>query len=103
MTILAYPPINLGWPFAILAGLATTAGIGFIQGQIISRLRLPPFVVTLAGLLFWEGSLIWLINNQSPFQRRLDQDRQSPTDLQHRQRHPEPHDRLDRARRPVWC
>ena len=66
MTILAYPPINLGWPFAILAGLATTAGIGFIQGQIISRLRLPPFVVTLAGLLFWEGFLIWLINNQSP-------------------------------------
>ena len=66
MTILAYPPINLGWPFAILAGLATTAGIGFVQGQIISRLRLPPFVVTLAGLLFWEGFLIWLINNQSP-------------------------------------
>ena len=66
MTILAYPPINLGWGFAIIAGLATTAGIGFIQGQIISRLRLPPFVVTLAGLLFWEGFLIWLINNQSP-------------------------------------
>ena len=66
MTILAYPPINLGWGFAILAGLATTAGIGFIQGQIISRLRLPPFVVTLAGLLFWEGFLIWVINNQSP-------------------------------------
>jgi D-xylose transport system permease protein len=66
MTILAYPPINLGWGFAILGGLATTAGIGFIQGQIISRLRLPPFVVTLAGLLFWEGFLIWVINNQSP-------------------------------------
>ena len=66
MTILAYPPINLGWAPAIVAGLATTAGIGFIQGQIISRLRLPPFVVTLAGLLFWEGFLIWVINNQSP-------------------------------------
>jgi D-xylose transport system permease protein len=66
MTILAYPPINLPWEFAILAGLATTATIGFAQGQIISRLRLPPFVVTLAGLLFWEGFLIWVINNQSP-------------------------------------
>jgi D-xylose transport system permease protein len=66
MTILAYPPINLGWLPAILAGLATTSAIGFTQGQIISRLRLPPFVVTLAGLLFWEGFLIWLINNQSP-------------------------------------
>jgi D-xylose transport system permease protein len=66
MTILAYPPINLGWAPAIVAGLATTSAIGFAQGQIISRLRLPPFVVTLAGLLFWEGFLIWLINNQSP-------------------------------------
>ena len=66
MTILAYPPINLGWGPAILAGLAASATIGFAQGQIISRLRLPPFVVTLAGLLFWEGFLIWLINNQSP-------------------------------------
>jgi D-xylose transport system permease protein len=65
-TILAYPPINFGWALAIAAGLATTAGIGFLQGQLITRLRLPSFVVTLAGLLFWEGFLIWLINNQSP-------------------------------------
>ena len=64
--ILAYPPINLGWEFAIPAGLATSATIGFAQGQLISRLRLPPFVVTLGGLLFWEGFLIWVINNQSP-------------------------------------
>lgn len=66
MTILAYQPINFGWGLAIAAGLATTAGIGFLQGQLITRLRLPSFVVTLAGLLFWEGFLIWLINNQSP-------------------------------------
>jgi D-xylose transport system permease protein len=66
MAILAYPPINLGWAPAILAGLAVSATIGFAQGQLISRLRLPPFVVTLGGLLFWEGFLIWIINNQSP-------------------------------------
>ncbi|MGA2006139.1 MAG: ABC transporter permease [Solirubrobacteraceae bacterium] len=66
MTILAYQPINFGWGLAIAAGLATTAGIGFLQGQLITRLRLPSFVVTLAGLLFWEGFLIWIINNQSP-------------------------------------
>src|ERR1700690_1982852 len=29
MTIPAYPPINLGWPLAIIAGLATSAAIGF--------------------------------------------------------------------------
>ncbi|HEX4034622.1 MAG TPA: hypothetical protein VHX66_09275 [Solirubrobacteraceae bacterium] len=66
MTILAYPPINFGWAEAILCGLAVGTAIGFAQGQIITRLRLPPFVVTLAGLLFWEGFLIWVINNQSP-------------------------------------
>jgi len=65
-TILAAPPINLGWGLAIPAGLATTAGIGLVQGQIITRLRLPSFVVTLAGLLFWEGFLIFIINNQNP-------------------------------------
>ena len=65
MTILAYPPINFGWAPAILCGLATGAAIGWGQGQIITRLRLPPFVVTLGGLLFWEGFLIWLVNNQS--------------------------------------
>jgi D-xylose transport system permease protein len=66
MTILAYPPINAGWGLAIVAGLATGTAIGFVQGQIITRLRLPPLIVTLAGLLFWEGFLIWIINNQSP-------------------------------------
>jgi D-xylose transport system permease protein len=66
MVILAYPPINFGWAAAILCGLGTGTAIGFVQGQIITRLRLPPFVVTLAGLLFWEGFLIWIINNQSP-------------------------------------
>jgi D-xylose transport system permease protein len=64
--ILAYPPLNFGWAAAILCGLGTGTAIGFVQGQIITRLRLPPFVVTLAGLLFWEGFLIWIINNQSP-------------------------------------
>jgi D-xylose transport system permease protein len=66
VVILAAPPINLGWGLAVPAGLATTTGIGFIQGELVTRLRLPSFVVTLAGLLFWEGFLIWVINNQSP-------------------------------------
>jgi D-xylose transport system permease protein len=65
MTILAAPPINEGWVIAIGAGVLATGAIGFLQAQIITRLRLPSFVVTLAGLLFWEGFLIWIINNQN--------------------------------------
>ena len=43
------------WWVAVLAGLLVCALIGAIQGTIITRLGLPSFVVTLAGLLGWEG------------------------------------------------
>ncbi len=95
MMILADPPINFGWGLAVPAGLATTTGIGFVQGQIVTRLRLPSFVVTLAGLLFWEGFLIWVINNQSPSNGgsiRIT----NTVIVRHRQRHPEPDARLGR-------
>jgi len=50
------------WPWwaAVVVGLAVTAAIGLIQGLIITRLRIPSFVVTLAGLFGFEGVLIWL-------------------------------------------
>jgi D-xylose transport system permease protein len=63
---LAGSPHNLPWWICILAGLAATAVIGVIQGSLITRLGLPSFVVTLAGLLGWEGVLIALINQAGP-------------------------------------
>jgi D-xylose transport system permease protein len=42
-------------PLAILAALATGAAIGLFHGLWITRFRVPPFVVTLAGLLGWLG------------------------------------------------
>ncbi|MDQ6934712.1 MAG: ABC transporter permease [Actinomycetota bacterium] len=53
-----------GWPWAgaVVAGLAIAALIGAIQGLIIVRLRLPSFVVTLAGLLGLQGVLLLLID-----------------------------------------
>jgi len=52
-----------GWPWwaAIGAALLATAGIGLIQGLIITLLGLPSFVVTLAGLLFWQGVLLKIL------------------------------------------
>jgi D-xylose transport system permease protein len=49
-----------GWPWgpAVIVGLAVTTLIGLMQGAIIVRLGLPSFVVTLAGLLGWQGVLI---------------------------------------------
>ncbi|HET7411045.1 MAG TPA: ATP-binding cassette domain-containing protein [Pararhizobium sp.] len=52
-----------GWPWwaAIIAALLVTALIGFFQGTLITRLRLPSFVVTLGGLLGFEGLMILLL------------------------------------------
>ena len=52
---------NLPWGVAILIGLATTAFFGLVQGMIITKLGLPSFVVTLAGLLGLEGLMIILV------------------------------------------
>jgi D-xylose transport system permease protein len=53
-------PLYWPWWAAVIVGLAATAAIGALQGTLITRLRLPSFVVTLAGLLFWWGFLIFL-------------------------------------------
>ena len=47
---------------AIIVGLAACAVIGSFQGTIITRLRIPSFVVTLAGLLGWQGVLIYVFD-----------------------------------------
>jgi len=54
------PPVDAAWWVAILAGFAVGAGIGTLQGTLVSRLHLPSFIVTLGGLLFWEGVMIEL-------------------------------------------
>ncbi len=60
--ILAAPPDNFPWWAAIIVGLVATTSIGALQGLLVIRLGLPSFVVTLAGLLGWEGVLIYLVN-----------------------------------------
>jgi D-xylose transport system permease protein len=46
-----------GW-IAILGGLAVVAAIGTGQGLIIAKIGVPSFVVTLAGLLIWQGVIL---------------------------------------------
>jgi len=54
------------WWLAVLAGLAFPTAYGALQGVIITRLRLPSFVVTLAGLLAGQGLLLYTINKAAP-------------------------------------
>jgi D-xylose transport system permease protein len=53
-----------GWPWwaAVIVTLAATGAYGALQGIIITRLKLPSFVVTLAGSLGLSGVLLALIN-----------------------------------------
>jgi D-xylose transport system permease protein len=58
-------PSGLDWPWwaAILVALLVCAAIGVLQGSLITRVGLPSFVVTLAGLLFWEGVMLKILGN----------------------------------------
>ncbi len=58
---------NVPWWVAVLAALAGTAFYGALQGYIITKLRLPSFVVTLAGFLGLSGLLLFLINASGHF------------------------------------
>ena len=60
------PPNPWPWPIAVLIGLAVPAIYGGIQGVIITRLRLPSFVVTLAGQLAGLGLLLAIMNQAAP-------------------------------------
>jgi D-xylose transport system permease protein len=60
------PPNPWPWPVAVLIGLAVPAIYGLIQGVIITRLRLPSFVVTLAGQLAGLGLLLAIMNQAAP-------------------------------------
>ncbi len=63
---LLVPPDPAPWPLAVLVGLAFPAVFGLIEGVIITWLRLPSFVVTLAGQLAALGLLLSIINTAAP-------------------------------------
>ncbi|MDE3240038.1 MAG: ATP-binding cassette domain-containing protein [Paracoccaceae bacterium] len=60
-TILVQPSVNWPWYGAVLAALIVTGLLGAVQGLLITKLRLPSFVVTLAGLLGFQGVMIQLL------------------------------------------
>ncbi len=63
---LLVPPNPTPWPLAVLVGLAFPAFYGGLQGVIITRLRLPSFVVTLAGQLLGLGLLLYIMDQAAP-------------------------------------
>jgi D-xylose transport system permease protein len=55
------PGPNWPWWAAVLAALAICGGIGAFQGALTGLLRIPSFVVTLAGFLLFSGILIVIL------------------------------------------
>jgi ribose transport system permease protein len=47
---------GIGWPLALLAVLVGGLLLGAIQGLLITRARMQPFIVTLCGLLIYRGA-----------------------------------------------
>jgi D-xylose transport system permease protein len=50
-------------PIAIGAGILAGAAIGLLQGTWFTRFHVPSFVVTLAGLLGWQGALLYVLGD----------------------------------------
>jgi len=50
--------IGFGWPLAVLAAILVGVVCGYIQGFAITRLKVPPFVVTLGGMSVFRGAAL---------------------------------------------
>ncbi len=72
--IMAVLNAKMGWPgpAAVLAALVIGAMIGLAQGWWITKLHVPSFIVTLAGLLGWLGLQIWVLGNTGTVNLRND-------------------------------
>ncbi len=57
--------VKAGWGAvpAMAAGLAVGVAIGAFQGSVATRLAIPTFVVTLAGLLTWQGAQLRVLGS----------------------------------------
>jgi D-xylose transport system permease protein len=61
--LLLEPGKNIPTSVALALALGTGIAIGVLQGFFVARLGVPSFVVTLAGLLGWNGVLLQIIGS----------------------------------------
>ena len=63
--VMAVLSVQHGWTpvIALVAGLGVGTLIGLFNGFIVTRFGVPSFVVTLAGLLAWQGALLYVLGD----------------------------------------
>lgn len=54
-----------GTAAGVAAMLAIGVGIGLINGLSVTRLAMPPFMVTLTSMMFFSGLAIWITRSQN--------------------------------------
>ena len=65
MALLLLPDGNqVSTPVAIAAAISAGVAIGLLQGVLFAKVGIPSFVVTLAGLLGWNGVVLLLIGSR---------------------------------------
>ncbi len=61
-----FPPgSTAGWITSIFVALAIGAAAGAFQGALVSRMRIPAFIVTLAGYLMFRGASFLVSDGQT--------------------------------------
>jgi len=62
----AFPPDStLGWIASIGVALAIGAAVGALQGALVAQMRIPAFIVTLAGYLMFRGAAFLVSDGQT--------------------------------------
>ncbi|MEV6762546.1 sugar ABC transporter permease [Streptomyces sp. NPDC051105] len=66
--------VNQGMPewLAVLVAVAAGAGAGAFHGFVFTKTGVPAFVVTLAGLLAWDGLMLYLLGPESAIEFSAD-------------------------------
>ncbi len=56
---------HIPWPLAVIGVLLLGAALGAVNGLLITRVRLQPFIVTLCGFLFYRGVARFVAGDQT--------------------------------------
>jgi len=59
------PGSTAGWVTSIVVALAFGALVGVVQGALVSAMRIPAFIVTLAGYLMYRGAAFLVSDGQT--------------------------------------
>jgi ribose/xylose/arabinose/galactoside ABC-type transport system permease subunit len=54
----------LATPAAVAVMLGVGAAVGLLNGALISKLKMPPFIVTLTAMMFFSGLAVWMVKSK---------------------------------------